>query len=196
MASLSGYFLSKKIFKKGLNLKINPKSKWEDKDQILNAMGFHHFHIGYLLEGESFSDRSGDTLIAKVNRKEMYVIGVYDHSVYWNSSVDISKERKRLWNDYENFYFRGKKTNSLRIGSLISTSGHPLHIHSLTQSYLYKIAQFENNLYQAEWIREKLQITATETINVDEFQWLLNFSDLYLFNKRKNLYLLIGEGFN
>src|SRR3546814_4687705 len=44
--------------------------RWADKDFVLNAMGFHHFHLGEKVEAAGHVERTDDVLFARVRSEE------------------------------------------------------------------------------------------------------------------------------
>lgn len=189
-------FLSEKIEKRGLNLNFNITNKWEDKDFLLNAMGFHHFHLGDLQEGNTFADRTNDILFAEVKRKEVSVIGIYEHSVFDSKSATLSKERQRLWADFESYRFGSIEPGKVYLQSMIATSGHPMHIVTLAKHYTDIIYNLDDKLNDQKFLPEFLGIRDEDLKFQYKFDWTLHFSDLYLIEKNQNLQILIGEGFN
>jgi len=68
--------------------------KWEDKDFVLSTTGFHHFHLDKYKPSVT---RSDEMIFARVTRKNFYVLGVFNHSVFPSANTDtLAFERKRL----------------------------------------------------------------------------------------------------
>ena len=55
--------------------------RWADKDFFLNAMGYHHFHLGTKIEPKGHVERTNEVLFAKVSRDTFSAIGIFGHSV-------------------------------------------------------------------------------------------------------------------
>ncbi|MDF3821619.1 hypothetical protein P3G55_17065 [Leptospira sp. 96542] len=189
-------FLSNEIKTRGLNLNYNITNKWKDKDFFLNAMGFHHFHLGNLSEGNHFADRTNEILFAEVQKKEVSVIGIYDHSVFESKSEKLSDERRRLWTDFESYRFGKLQPGKFYLQSMIATSGHPTHVVNLAQSYTHMIRTIDESLDDQDYLRDFLGIQNENVNSHFRFDWMLHFSDLYLIEKNQKLHILIEEGFN
>lgn len=55
--------------------------RWEDKDFLLIAMGYHHFHLGQQ-SPHGHTERTDDVLFAQVTRDKFHAIALFDHSVF------------------------------------------------------------------------------------------------------------------
>ena len=73
-------FLSLRASKRGFSLFAdNPTSSedsWDDKDFLLNVMGYYHFHLGEVEEGMAHAQRTNDVLFANVIRDTFTVLAV------------------------------------------------------------------------------------------------------------------------
>jgi hypothetical protein len=97
--------LSKKAFTAGYaprNQTTNTSSNTcEDKDFVLNAMGYHHCHIGNNVENDGFVTRTKDVLFARVSQSDCVAIALFDHSVFYDDGASLNAERQRLWREFD-----------------------------------------------------------------------------------------------
>ena len=75
-------YLSKRAHKNGYTprqrIVDGEADSWDDKDQILNTKGFHHFHLDMELETSGLSKRTDDVLFAHVTRDSFHAVGIFD----------------------------------------------------------------------------------------------------------------------
>ena len=77
--------------------------KWLDKDFVLNTKGYHHFHLGKVIEKKGHIERTNDMLLAEVTRDQFNVIAIFTHEVFALGSA----EQIRLAIVHEKIRFRG-----------------------------------------------------------------------------------------
>ena len=53
-------------------------------DSMLNDRGIHHLHLGELVEGESFVERTGPLLFVRITEKDFYILNVLEHGQWSN----------------------------------------------------------------------------------------------------------------
>ncbi len=94
--------------------------RWADKDFLLNTMGYHHFHLGTVLESEGFVTRTDEVIFARVTREKFTVVAIFDHSVFEPTRNRMSAERKRLWSLFDEHVTRGAPIGSVVIASPIA----------------------------------------------------------------------------
>lgn len=68
------------------------EERWSDKDQLLNRMNYHHFHLGKSIEAAGHAARTDDLLFAEVSRDAFKVVAIFSHEVFDTNS----EERRRL----------------------------------------------------------------------------------------------------
>ncbi|MCC8958018.1 hypothetical protein H8B02_32705 [Bradyrhizobium sp. Pear77] len=100
-----------------------PADRWSDKDFVLNAMGYHHFHLGQTIHPRGHVDRTNDLIVAEVHREKFHVIAIFGHEVFDHDSA----ERMRLWSAHDKVAFGGMLPGSVAISALNTTFGHTLH---------------------------------------------------------------------
>jgi hypothetical protein len=101
-------YLSLQVRRKGyvpaIKIENSSVGRWEDKDLILNTMGFHHFHLGEKINFKDIAERTDDVLLAKVSRDIFHCIGIFNHSVFESpedESHAMNGERERLWRIFD-----------------------------------------------------------------------------------------------
>lgn len=170
--------------------------RWEDKDFLLNTMGFHHFHLGTKIEAAGHAERTNEVLFARITRKEFIAIGIFDHSVFEATGKNMSNERKRLWGIFDKYATRGAPTGSMVMASLIATSGHPIHLVRTAQEYSRVIHETDPKLDDREFIEELYQGARSEKPKNPKLEWALNVSDLAILETKANHLFVLREGFN
>jgi len=54
------------------------------RDEMLNDWGILHFHLGTVVQGNGFVDRTGDLLFARIEPDHAYLLGVGNHAHFSN----------------------------------------------------------------------------------------------------------------
>lgn len=170
--------------------------RWADKDFLLNVMGFHHFHLGEKIEPAGHVERTDDVLFARVSREDFTAIGIFNHSVFEPTGEEMSAERKRLWEIFDEHTIRGIPTGSVVIPSLIATSGHPIYVVRTAQEYSRIIHELDPKLDDPIFVNELFIGTNANVPNKVKLEWVLNFSDLGIHEKEHNHLLVLRRGFN
>lgn len=170
--------------------------RWADKDFLLNAMGFHHFHLGEKVEAAGHVERTDDVLFARVDREEFTAIGIFDHSVFEPTGDEMSVERKRLWEIFNEHTRRGVPLGSVVIPSLIATSGHPFHVVSTAEEYSRMIRDLDPKLDDPSFVNELFGGANASVPAKMKLEWTLYFSDLGIQETRVGHLLILRQGFN
>jgi hypothetical protein len=170
--------------------------RWADKDFLLNAMGYHHFHLGIKMEEKGHVERTDEVLFARVSRETFNAIGIFDHSVFESVGECISPERKRLWKIFDEHTTRGAPPGSVILVSPIATSGHPLHLTSTAQNYSWVIHKIDPKLDNRSFIEELYLGAGIEVPNKPIFEWALRISDLGICEKKHGHFFMLRRGFN
>lgn len=125
---------------------------WADKDFILNAMGFHHFHLGLTLEAAGHIARTNEVIFAAVDRDHFHVIGLFDHDAFEDqNATGMTPERLRLWQTHEDWLAAGLPPGVFVIsggygGMGISTSGHSTAVVMAAMGYAKIIGSIDAQL--------------------------------------------------
>ena len=170
--------------------------RWADKDFLLNAMGFHHFHLGEVLDVSGCVNRTNEVLFARVTREKFIASGIFDHSVFGIGCEEMSDERKRLWEIFDMSTSGGAPPGSLVIASPITTSGHPVHVVNTAQEYSRVIRELDPKLDDLDFLKELYGSASSHVSSGLKLKWVLNFSDLCICDKYNGYLFLMRRGFN
>ncbi|MCI0566553.1 hypothetical protein L0Y46_05175, partial [bacterium] len=147
-------FLSLKAINHGYSLAAdNPssnKNAWDDKDFLLNVMGYHHFHLVDRSQPATRKDHD-DVLFARVTRDTFTVLAILDHSVFVSPdgpSQPLTKDREFLWSIFDERSMRNTMPPSM-----IATSGHSLNTVCAAQKYVKVINEIDPKLDDTEFAR-------------------------------------------
>lgn len=185
--------LSNKVMTKGYTPKENILTKnysWVDKDQILNTKGFHHFH---LKAGKG--SKGNIVLFAQVSRETFKAVALFDHSVFDHSSNEMPQERKRMWAIFDDIVSREIAPNTAYMSNPITMSGHPIHIHSMTQQYWHVIEQVDGELSSKEFAKNIYADTDYSIPKKTKFRWLLNGLDLGVLEVNSKHFFIYRYGY-
>ncbi|MFJ5299224.1 hypothetical protein ACIQAL_22175 [Pseudomonas sp. NPDC088368] len=175
------------------------KGLWADKDFLLNAMGFHHFHLGLTKEAAGHIERTDQVLFALVGRDEFEVVGLFTHDVFEHDALGrMTPERRMLWSIYERRLAEGRLPGEMYIGGMsgmgVSGSGAPIAIVETAFHYIRQIRLYEKQLKNFEFAKTLYSdgcIPATS-----KFEWGFNHLDLVLLDEAASLRATIAKGPN
>jgi hypothetical protein len=173
--------------------------RWADKDFLLNVMGFYHLHLGRVRDGAKISDRTDEVIFARVDREKFVVIGIFDHSVFEpteSPTKAMTSERERLWTIFDKYSMQGVPANSLVIPTMIMTSGHNYKVVRLAQEYTRIIREFDPKIDDRTYIESIYCDAGVVPPKNPKFEWYLRGTDIGIFDKTTNLYVLYGRGLN
>lgn len=171
-------------------------NRWADKDFLLNAMGYHHFHLGEHINLNGQVERTNEVLFSSVCRETFIAIGIFNHSVFDFTDSKMSAERERLWSVFDRETSRSVPTGSMVVSSLIATSGHPIHVVNTAQEYARIIWDVDSKIDDPEYLKTLYQPGGLRPPIKPRFEWMLNFSDLGLHEKSQNHHIILHRGFN
>lgn len=198
-ADLSPY-LSIKAHKKGYTptyrITNGDVDSWEDKDQILNTKGFHHFHLSKQIQNSGLSVRTNEVLFAKVTRTEFHAYAIFDHSVFDNTNPNgvMNPERSRMWQLHEKCSSLGVQPGSVYISHPITMSGHPLYLNQLAAFYMHKIDHLTPKLEDRAFVNEIYSSTHQPIPNKYKLNWVIEGLDLIIFDSKNSINFIIHEG--
>lgn len=182
-------FLSLKARKRGFSLSADhPTSSddsWDDKDFLLNVMGYHHFHLGEVEEGMAHAQRTNDVLFANVTRDTFTVVAVLNHSVFEspeNPSESLTKDRELLWSIFDEHSMKNTLPGSIIVPSMIATSGHSLNTVMAAQEYVRVIKEIDPKLDDIEFVRSLYEGSGIEAVNTKKLVWHFRHLDLGIFD--------------
>ncbi len=189
--------LSLKIHSKGFSLPYpNKHDRWEDKDFLLNAMGFHHFHLGTNIEEGGFITRTDEVLFAQVTHDLFKAVAIINHSVFESDDGQLTPERSRLWSIFDKYTTQGHEPGTVVLSTVITFSGHPIHIMSLTQSYSYIVTQIDPKLDDPEFVNSMFKDSSIAAPNKPKIEWMINASGLGIYERKTETFFILKTGFN
>lgn len=83
---------------RGLDLRPHLSTRILDSDYndpLLNDWGIHHLHLGTVIDGRGFVDRTGPVLFAHFTDTEAYLVNVIEHGAW--SQQDMVRALHRSW---------------------------------------------------------------------------------------------------
>lgn len=189
-------YLSLKVQKKGYTpserVRNGEVDSWEDKDRLLNTMGFHHLHLGEVIT-DDIAERTDDVIFVRVSREMFHVIAIFNHSVF-DDNIDtdgsMNSERSRLLGIYQEFSARGMPHDSPYVSNPITASGHPLHVHDITFEYIHVIEQLDHKIMDNEFQNSIYNETGLKKPNNNKLKWHINGLDLGLLDKDNQFFIL------
>jgi hypothetical protein len=188
--------LSLELKTRGYTPTNSAPSKWEDKDFILNIMGYHHFHIGKSIDPRGFIERTNQLVFAKVDREKFVVVAILSHKAFENSnsSAATNAERRDLWDIFEEHSSREATPGAMQIQSLIALSGHPVHIVRTAAHYASIIREIDPKLDDRSYAEELFSYSPTPLPRSPKFKWEIRFLDLALIEEKSRTLLTIRRG--
>ena len=197
-------YLSRKAHRQGYVLKTDPKktgrATWGDKDFLLNATGFHHFHLGLHRESRGFMARTEHVLFAYVSRDTLEILGLFEHTVFddWRTDEVMPPERRRIWSVYEEHQTANNLPGQLTIGGLgnrgITTAGTPVVATQVAICQIRMIREIEPKLDDSDFVRTLFRKhTMPEELNL---KWHYEHLDFGLLNRPSNQFILLIPGPN
>lgn len=177
-------------------IKEGEVDSWEDKDQLLNTKGFHHFHLNMNVQSTGLSERTDDVLFALVARETFHAIGIFDHSVFESvdSSGNMTSERARMWRLHEKHATLGMKSGAAYISHPIMTSGHPTYLIPMCDYYARRIREIDPKLDDRLFINSLYDQDGRPHPDKYNFEWHLDSLDLGVFDKKTSVLFGIHQG--
>ena len=196
-------FLSLQARKRGFSLSTdNPDSNtdsWDDKDFLLNVMGYHHFHLGEMREGMPHADRTDDVLFAAVSKDTFTVLAILNHSVFEqpeDHSESLTRDREFLWSIFDERSTRGAMPGSIVIPSMVATSGHSLNTVMAAQEYARVIREIDSKLDDLEFVRSLYEGSGLEVNSTKKLNWYFRHLDLGVFDESTGFFGVFRYGPN
>lgn len=162
-------------------------------------MGFYHLHLGEKKEGAKISGRTDDVIFAKVEKEKFIVIGVFNHSVFDKTDAvtqEMSLERKRLWGIFDKYTMQGVPANTVVIPTMITTSAHNYQIVRLAQEYVQIIKEFDAKLDDRAYVNSLYDETDISPPKNPKLDWHFRGTDIGVFDRATNLYVVYRYGIN
>jgi hypothetical protein len=171
--------------------------KWEDKDFVLNTMGYHHFHLSQIVETAGHNKRTDVVLFAQVTKNKFCAIGLFDHSVFEPTEQTtrvISTERERLWKVFDERNSAGRESGSVYISSPIATSGHSIQHTSLAIEFARVICLVDQKLDDLSSRSEVFKDVPHDVVKAMKLRWALDYLNLGLLDKTTSTFYVLRYG--
>ncbi|BBL92390.1 hypothetical protein VroAM7_50430 (plasmid) [Vibrio rotiferianus] len=184
--------LSNSVLSKGYTSKENIQrhnDSWLDKDQILNTKGFYHLH---LKSGKS--NKGNIVLFVQVTRNELTAVALFDHSVFDSGSPVLSPERERMRRIYDDIISEDLAPGSVYMSHPITTSGHPIFLHSMTQQYIHVINQVDSRLNDSAFHSELYEGNEHPIPKKPKFCWHIEGLDLGVYESKTHHFFIYRYG--
>jgi hypothetical protein len=189
-------FLSLKAHQKGYTpadrIRSGEAKSSDDKDFLLNTMGFHHFHLDEHILPSGMSERTHDVLFARITRYEFHAVAIFNHSVFESDrdeNDEMNDERKRLWEIFDEYSTRGMAPGTVYTPSMITMSGHPLHIHDITREYTHVLNEIDHKITDRDYENGIYNETKLTKPKNNKLAWLINGLDLGLIDKENQFFI-------
>ncbi|MGL1260232.1 hypothetical protein ACSTKG_00755 [Vibrio parahaemolyticus] len=170
---------------------------WEDKDQILNTKGFHHFHLNMTVQNTGLSFRTNEVLFAKITRTEFHAVAIFDHSVFEpaDENGNLKAERQRMWEIHEKYTTMGMAPGTVYMTSPIATSGHPVSIRIMGDRYMNIVEQYDSKLTERAFVNQLYQDENMPPPERYNLEWQIDALDLVIFDKKNNEKFIVHQGY-
>lgn len=168
-----------------------PVDRWSDKDFVLNAMGYHHFHLGTNVQKPGHVDRTDDLIFAEVRRNTFNVIAIFDHEVFNPNSA----ERSRLWSVHDQVTYRGVAPGSVMVSALIANSGHTFTVVRYAQDCAKIIRDLGPKLDDLAYMAS-LYPHGKQMSPKPKFAWGFHHLDLLIHEAVEPVNLILKDGWN
>jgi hypothetical protein len=168
------------------------EDRWSDKDFVLTAHGFHHFHLGTGPSDNGIVERTDDLIFAHVTRETFNVVAIFDHSVFDLTSA----ERHRLWVVHDHYIYRNAPPGTVMIGTSVSTSGHSTHVVLYANKCGRTIINVDPNLNNRAYVEELFQSAGRTMLGRPRFAWKFNHLDLGVAETKSATFFSILHGWN
>jgi len=193
-------YLSKRAHKNGYTprqrIVDGEADSWEDKDQILNTKGFHHFHLDMDIETSGLSKRTDDVLFAYVTRDSFHAVGIFDHSVFESTSDggSLNDERARMWQVHEKHVTIGMEPGTAYMSNMIMSSGHPMYLIRMADHYADVVKNTDPKLEQREFVNDIYDQGKLPRPSKFKLEWRLDGLDLGIIDKKNSVFFNALQG--
>jgi hypothetical protein len=167
------------------------EDRWSDKDFLLHAMNYHHFHLDAAGVTGGHGQGPDDLIFAEVTREVFTAVAIFSHEVFQSNSA----ERLRLWSLHQSVVTRSMAPGTVYIGGAITTSGHTMHSVMYAQNCARLIYEFEPKLDDPSFMRSLYQRSEDAPAR-SKPEWVFHHLDLAIFDKAKPGLLVIQKGWS
>ena len=163
--------------------------RWSDKDFLLHAMNYHHFHLDAAGPTGGHGQGPGELIFAEVTREEFTAVAIFGHGVFLPSS----NERDRLWALHQQVVSRSMAPGTAYIAGAIATSGHTLQSVRYADHCSYLVREIEPKLDDPDFMRS-LYAHPKDAPRQSKPEWFFHHLDLAIFDKAKPGLLIVQKG--
>lgn len=194
-------YLSLRALREGFVSTTQPqKTGWDDKDFLLNVMGFHHFHLGLQREPKGHMKRTKKVLFSHVSRDKLEILSLFDHTVFDRTQgTQMTPERAKIWSMYvawcrsnvsvENDDARAFVTSSLTL------AGTPMVVTMEAIKHIEIIRETDPQLDDPNYIKNTLYEELPLPTRM-KMQWHYNHLDLGILNVPTRDFFVLRHGPN
>lgn len=193
-------FLSLQTKKRGFSVFANNGDEpWDDKDFLLNVMGYHHFHLGDFHEGSPHAERTDNVLFAAVTKDAFTVLAILNHSVFEhreNHSEPLTRDREYLWSIFDKQSMRNTLPGNIIIPSMIATSGHSINTVMAAQEYCRVIGEIDPKLDDWDFVQSLYDGSGIKAKNTKTLKWHFRNLDLGVLDEKSGFFGVFRYGPN
>lgn len=187
--------LSTRINKGFVNPEKEEYSRWDDKDLILNVMGYHHLHLGTKIEKNGFVNRTNDVLFVHITYDIFKIITIFDHSVFYSNSNKENKQRAKLWECFDKDRLSNVPPGAVVLSNLYTISGHPLRLVHFVRNYIAILEKYDKELDKIEFMAPYFEQAKLPIPKNPKFKWVINSFGISVLEEKTQLSVNFMEGF-
>lgn len=166
------------------------EERWSDRDQVLNVMGYHHFHLGDVNPPLAHADRTNELAFCHVTRTTFEVVAIFDHDVFNMGTA----ERMRLLTLHNDRMARAAPPGSFILMSGITTAGTTIDGTFAAIGLVKQMNAIDRLLDDATKRHEILDQFPTPVRRPTKLSWHASHLDFGLFDKDSTSLLVIHRG--
>jgi len=186
--------LSELVFRRGVAIRGGfAANRWEDKDQLLNTMGFYHFHLGTTTTSSGMVSRTKELLFAEVTRDEFIALAIADHEVFAQADSEdgsVNHQRQWLWQLALERKSRDLPPGAAFMPYMISSSGHKTAIVFSAIHFARVVQEIDPKLDDPAYRAQLYENAGVAVPNNRKLKWALNHMDLGLVDANRVFFTL------
>jgi hypothetical protein len=169
----------------------------EDKDQLLYAIGLHHFHLGLKRESAGHQERTDEVMLAFVSRDKFDILGLFSHDVFERlDDGSMTNERNRMWSFYEKHRAKMNPNGGFYMGGLggmgITTAGTPTVSTIAAIRHVQIIRSVDPKLDDRDFVRKFYG--ASDIPSRPKLEWAYHHLDLGLVDEKAKFFGYFERG--
>jgi hypothetical protein len=165
------------------------EERWSDKDLVLNAMGYHHLHLGDVTPPLAHADRTNELVFARITRDALEVVAIFGHEVFESGTP----ERLRLFALHQDRLLSTSSPGSAVLLSSMTLSGTTM-IGTLKAQELIRLINQIDPLLDDPSRRGELSSLGINAIKPEKLRWFARHLDFGLYDKEGNTFSLLLKG--